>query len=164
MMVIGARLEWGRPFKADLLAAYGPQSGPPAPGGGNPRPPPLVHSSAQTIRSRADSREHFFRILLKIDHNRGKRLWKIFLLHLVEYNCNSHFNRLCTFFCIPFCLYIWIEQSRNVEITSSAILKFKCYPHLAFLDRVTQIGLKNCEWIIWRWNKLYNLTLRFCYI
>ncbi|PBC32031.1 hypothetical protein APICC_05544 [Apis cerana cerana] len=33
MMVIGARLEWGRPFKADLLAAYGPQSGPPAPGG-----------------------------------------------------------------------------------------------------------------------------------
>lgn len=74
MMVIGARLEWGRPFKADLLAAYGPQSGPPAPGGGNPRPTPLVHSSAQTIRSRADSREHFFRILLKIDHNRGKRL------------------------------------------------------------------------------------------
>lgn len=73
MMVIGARLEWDRPFKADLLAAYGPQSGPPAPGGGNPRPPPLVHS-AQTIRSRADSREHFPRILLKIDHNRGKRL------------------------------------------------------------------------------------------
>lgn len=24
MMVIGARLEWGRPFKADLLAAHGP--------------------------------------------------------------------------------------------------------------------------------------------